>query len=164
MATWKKIGTVGAPQGLNGSFFLVGEREINPASPSIVIGEHPSSGIPATIQTKKCIQGQWVLKIRGVEERKALEGIRGQILWAKLTGLEHESLEGFSVLNPSGQEIGKVVALTNHGASDIVVVENAEGSFVDLPLVADYFSLPPNANRTLHLVLEANAFHDLWYK
>lgn len=164
MASWKKIGTVGPPQGLNGSFFLVGDREQNPSSPSIVIGGDPSCGIPAIINSKKFSQGQWVLSIRGVEGRKALEGIRGQCLWSDAGEDSADSLEGVRIVDSSGAEIGKIIAVTNYGASDIAVVESAENKFVDLPLIAEFFALPPSSDGTLELIMPQNALSDLWYE
>lgn len=164
MAVWKKIGKVGPPQGLNGSFFLVGDREINPSLPSIVIGEDPSCGIPAIIEARKFIQGQWVLKIRGIEERKSLEGIRGQYLWTDPGEETIESLEGILIVDSSGNLVGKIIAVTNYGASDIVVVENEEKKLLDLPLVAEYFALPPGADGTLELIMPQSSLSDLWYQ
>lgn len=163
MAIWRKIGTVGSPQGLNGSFFLVGDREQDPSSSSVIIGEDPSCGIPATIQAKKSSQGQWVASVRGVENRKALEGIRGQCLWASADD-EEATLEGVSVIDSAGIELGKIIAVTNYGASDIVVIQSSEKKLIDLPLVDSFFVLPPSAEGTLELVIPQSDFSDLWYE
>lgn len=164
MANWKKIGTVGPAQGLNGSFFLVGDRDINPSSSAIVIGEDPSCGIPAVIDSKKCQQGQWILKIRGIEGRKALETVRGQTLWTDAGDEGYSSLEGIEVVDSSGKHVGKIIAVTNYGASDIVVIENAEKQLIDLPLVPDYFSLPPSSDGKLELIASDSSLSDLWYQ
>lgn len=164
MANWKKIGKIGSPQGLNGSFFLVGDRESNPSSLSVVIGEDPSCGIPASIDSKKYIQGQWVLKIRGIEERKALEAVRGQSLWSEAPEENPDGLEGVQVVDSSGMLMGKIIAVANYGASDIVVIENAEQMLLDLPLVADYFSLPPSSDGKLELIVPQSSLADLWYQ
>jgi ribosomal 30S subunit maturation factor RimM len=164
MTSWKKIGNVGPPQGLNGSFFLVGDREMNPTNPAVVIGEDPSCGIPATIISKKLIQGQWVVKIRGVEGRKALEGVRGLSLWSEAGDENMDTLEGIEIVDASVSHLGKIIAVTNHGASDIVVIESAEKQLVDLPLIPEYFALPPSSDGKLVLIMPLSALVDLWYQ
>jgi hypothetical protein len=55
MATWKTIGKVGPPQGLDGSFFLVGEQELAPSGASIVIGDDPLRGLAMGREMKQII-------------------------------------------------------------------------------------------------------------
>ncbi len=161
MTNWKSIGKVGSAQGLSGSFFLVGNRDHDPSGEDLVIGEDPSCGIPVYLDTKKYVQGQWVLKLRGIEDRKALEDIRGQALWIDAGEDISNPLVGLEVVDRNNFKIGKVVEVTNHGASDIVVIENEANKFVDLPLIADFFILPPTD--FLKLQIPQSDFEDLWY-
>jgi ribosomal 30S subunit maturation factor RimM len=164
MAThWQKIGTVGMPQGLNGSFFVIDEH-LPSALSTVVIGEDPTCGIPANIESFNKSRKPCVLKIRGINGREALSGIRGQHLWVDVGDNPEESFEGLSVIGLDQSLIGKVIAVTNHGASDIVVIENEEKRLLDIPLVEDYFSLPPASDRTLQLRVPLTSFSDFWYE
>lgn len=164
MATWKKIGKIGLPQGLNGAFYLVGDRQTEPSASSIVIGDDPSCGIPAAIESQKNQQGQWVLKIRGIDGRMALQALRGQSLWIEVGENTEQNLEGVRILDSNGDSVGKIVAVTNYGASDIVVIESEAKGLIDLPLIEDYFFLPPSSERTLEIKLSENTLSDLWYQ
>lgn len=164
--SWKKIGRVGLPQGLGGSFFLSSLAVKSSAEKieSVVIGEDPSSGLPALVESKKIVKGGLVLKLRGVESREALQGLYNQSLWVEKGELEDTDLEGMSVFDTDKNPFGRVVAVTNYGASDILVIEGLKGKFIDLPFIPEYFSLTPAQGGTLHLVMENSSFEELWYE
>ncbi len=162
MTTWKKIGKIGPPQGLNGSFFLIGGEVFESTCTSAVIGKDPSCGIPVSLAVRRFSQDQWVLKIQGVEERKALDELRGQELWVESGEEPAHELIGTQVLDDTGKLLGQITAVTNYGASDIAVVQSPDQKCVDLPLVADFFSLP-GVGKKLELKIPLSALAGLWY-
>jgi len=162
MMAWKNIGKIGPPQGLNGAFFLVGSEDFDSDSSALMMGQDPSCGVPVSLQNCRYSQGHWVFKIQGVDSRQALDAVRGQELWVQeQEEIEHE-LIGTQVLDDTGAQLGRVIAVTNYGASDIVVVQGEENRLLDLPLVADYFALP-SVNKTLELKIPQATFAELWY-
>ncbi len=159
---WIQIGKIGPPQGLSGSFFLVGGDTFESAmTESAVMGDDPDCGIPISLARSVFSKGHWILKIHGIEDRKALEDVRGQKLWIEALEQKHE-LAGTSIVDGSGTQLGFIVDVDNHGASDIAVVRSASNTSIDLPLVPDYFDFPPQ-NNTLILKIPASELADLWY-
>lgn len=162
MANWQKIGKIGQPRALGGEFFLLPFRASLQICDTAVMGEDPSSGIPVSIEKKYFQKQQWILKIRGIGDRKALKEIQGQILWCDLGKDSGDSYEGLLVYDQEGRQCGQIVAVSNYGASDIAVIENSEGKLLDLPLVESYFSFEED-KQSLKLLLPNEDLEDLWY-
>ena len=163
MSSWKKIGKIGPPQGLGGSFFLLGIGSPGLPDARVLLGKDPSCGIPVTITQSRFANGQWLLKIRGIEERSALDAIRGQELWLAAQEELVPELVGTQILDAAGEVFGDIVDVINHGASDIAVIADPQKKqHIELPLIPDFFALPAS-DRKLELKVAAQALTDLWY-
>jgi 16S rRNA processing protein RimM len=76
-----------------------------------------------------------VARIEGIGDRSAAEALRGSLVEvdrSALPALEdgeyyHADLIGLSCLDRQGREVGKVVAVENYGAGDLLEVEAADG-------------------------------------
>jgi 16S rRNA processing protein RimM len=76
-----------------------------------------------------------IARFEGVSDRSAAEALRGQLVEIdrdKLPPLEdgeyyHADLVGLSCVDDSGNPLGKVVAVENFGAGDLLEVERSNG-------------------------------------
>jgi 16S rRNA processing protein RimM len=76
-----------------------------------------------------------IARFEGVSDRSAAEALRGQLIEIdrdKLPPLEegeyyHADLIGLSCVDDSGNPLGKVVAVENFGAGDLLEVERSNG-------------------------------------
>lgn len=80
-------------------------------------------------------------KLTGVDSREAAEALRGTRLYAERARLPslpddefyHADLIGLMVLDTGGAELGKVSAVLNHGAGDLLEIRRAGADTVLLP-------------------------------
>jgi len=81
------------------------------------------------------VPGGLRVRIAGVDTREAAEALRGTALYAERARLPdpgedefyHADLIGLTVRDTGGAELGRVVAIHNHGAGDILEIR-AQGS------------------------------------
>ena len=72
-----------------------------------------------------------VARVEGVNDRNGAEAVRGQELYVDRAKLPapaeaeyyHADLIGLAAVTPEGQEIGRVIAIQNFGAGDLVEVQ-----------------------------------------
>ncbi|MCB1835009.1 MAG: 16S rRNA processing protein RimM [Geminicoccaceae bacterium] len=87
------------------------------------------------------VKGGVVVEAEGIRDRNAAEALRGRELFVPRGRLpqtdENEFYEGdlvgLSVLGPDGGTVGRVTALQDFGAGEILVYEDAEGRETMLP-------------------------------
>ena len=90
-------------------------------------------------------KGGAVARFAEVSDRTAAEALRGTVLTVSrdaLPGLEegefyHSDLLGLGAVTDSGEPLGKVVAVENFGATDIVEIERAGGKRFMVPLTPE---------------------------
>lgn len=89
-------------------------------------------------------------------EREYVHVADDEYLWA--------DLEGCRVQDCHGEVLGHVEALYNVGASDVMQVRSAGKGLLDVPVVSSYVDMdfPEVAAGVVNLVVEAEAFEDLW--
>ncbi len=76
-----------------------------------------------------------VAQVEGVSTREAAAALTGKELFARRSQLPppapdefyYDDLIGLEAVTPSGEQIGRVVALVNHGAGDILEIAPAGG-------------------------------------
>jgi len=79
-------------------------------------------------------------RLKGVADRTAAEGLRGTALYVERRKLPaptsdefyHSDLIGLAVHHPDGAHAGKVVAVLNYGAGDILEIETTAGGPTEL--------------------------------
>jgi 16S rRNA processing protein RimM len=85
-------------------------------------------------------QGEAVLGFEGVRDRNAAEALKGTELFVERAVLPdtaedefyHADLIGLEVRDSEGRTLGKVIALHNFGASDVIELQRADGDSVHL--------------------------------
>jgi len=130
------VGVFGAAHGVRGEIRIKSYTR----DPIAIAAYGPLSDAARTSVIKiiavRPLKGEMVLaKIEGVFDRKTAERLEGVELFAlrenlPATGEEefyHADLVGLRALSPAGAEIGRVVALRNFGAGDILEIAPCGG-------------------------------------
>jgi len=86
-------------------------------------------------------KGHWLARLKGVEDRNAAQALSGLRLYVdreRLPAAEedefyHADLIGLTVEEPDGKVLGKVAAVHNFGAGDVLEVEAQTGERPLLP-------------------------------
>ncbi len=89
----------------------------------------------------KAIPNGFAARLGGIETREAAEALRGTRLCAPRAVLPslpddefyHADLVGLEVVDTGGTRLGRVAAVLNHGAGDLLEVQRAGGASVLLP-------------------------------
>ncbi len=158
---WQNLGQVGRPHGLNGYFFINQDQDSNllaHSHQSLIMGKDPTCGMPVTVLKTHMVSGRRVLKVQGIDDREAVIALRDTDFWVEKASSDFEGLEGTEVTDLNGEIIGKVIAIANYGASDIVSIENQSKQLIDLPLIDSYFKIGPQ----LQLVIPLADISELW--
>src|SRR5699024_5694966 len=91
--------------------------------------------------------GVLVARIDGVRTKEEADALKGARLWAKRARLPepgeeeyyHADLIGLEVVDPGGAEVGRVKAVLNHGAGDLIeVTVPGQGTTMLLPFTHDF--------------------------
>jgi 16S rRNA processing protein RimM len=90
---------------------------------------------------------QWVVHIKGVENRDAADILKGQEIWMDGDPLVQENqddgefyysqLEGCDVFNETQEALGIVCGVHNFGASDILEIKSLDGEKFMVPFIKD---------------------------
>ena len=90
-----------------------------------------------------------------VHALEAKHAATGELLWTEL--------EGADVVSSDGTRLGRIVALYNAGASDVLTVEGDAGRQVEIPVVDAYVGAEIRfEDKALHLVVPASTFAEVW--
>ncbi|QQG37442.1 MAG: 16S rRNA processing protein RimM [Micavibrio aeruginosavorus] len=109
------------------------------------------------VRMKNSANKFWIAEIEGVTDRSAAEALRGTKLWierSKLPEIEnhnefyYEDLIGMSVETEANGIVGKVIAVDNFGAGDLLEIRPPSGPTFYLPF-ADEYILEVNMPRNL---------------
>lgn len=90
-------------------------------------------------------QGGVIVRAQGIEDRDAAQALRGMRLYvprARLPAPEadefyHEDLVGLRALDPAGQLLGRVLAVLNFGAGDLLELEMEGGRREMIPFTRE---------------------------
>jgi 16S rRNA processing protein RimM len=88
-------------------------------------------------------KGGAIARFAEVTDRNAAEALRGTELTVPRSALPplaegeyyHADLLGLAALSESGEELGKVVAVANYGAGDILEIERPDGKRFMVPMI-----------------------------
>lgn len=138
---WLKVGRVGAPHGLDGSFHVVSPTPgLLKLGETVVIG-----GTPRAIDRRAGHDARVILRVAGCSDREGAEALRGsELLVARASAPElepdewwAEDLEGLTVRD-GDRMVGTVTRLLALPSCEVLEVVRGEGA-ADLlvPLVAD---------------------------
>ena len=91
------------------------------------------------------VKGGVVVRIEGLDSREAAEALRGQRLYVPRRLLPepgeeefyHEDLVGLPVSGPGGEDLGRVVAVHNFGAGDLIEVRGHGAESLMVPFTRE---------------------------
>jgi len=130
------IGVFGAPQGVRGE---VRVKSLT-ADPAAIGAYGPLTdkgrGRKFVFESLRRLKGDMlVARIAGVSSREAAEALKGVEIFARRDQLPPpaddefywDDLIGLEAVDPAGAPLGRVVALMNHGAGDVLEIARAHG-------------------------------------
>jgi len=115
------------------------------AEPEAIAGYGPltveDGGREFTLRITRAVKGGFAARLSGVATREDAEALKGTRLYApreRLPALAedefyHADLIGLTVLDTGGAEIGRVRAIHDHGAGDMLEVTPPGGGMVLIP-------------------------------
>ncbi len=106
-----------------------------------------ADGKSLTLTLKNSLKGLWLAEIDGVNDRTIAERYRNTELFIDRESLPEAEdghyildLVGLDVQNKAGAVIGKVLAVENFGASDLLEIKPVSGKSYYLPMIEPYVS------------------------
>ena len=118
-----------------GSYGVRGELRVKSfcADPSALGDYGPvtlDDGTRAKLTVVRPVKGGYAVRLAGVPHKEAADALRGQKLWAPRGALPalpddefyHADLIGLTAVDTGGETLGKVHAVHDHGAGDILEV------------------------------------------
>ena len=170
---WVKIGDIGRPHGVRGAFF-VGSRGdelgFSLKGLGLRLGSDPtSSNESQKVLSQKTSGGRTVLELESLKSRNEIESLKGKSLWVSRNDVPVDDdseylwndLIGLSVLDEVGVVLGKIVEVSNFGASDLVTIHGERGT-LDIPFVSSYVSMDSHFENGVTLSVSASVFDDCW--
>ncbi len=143
-AQWLRVGVVGRPHGLDGSFHV-----LEPSPEALTVGTRLRlDSAERTIERRAGTDARPILRLQGCADRGAAESLRGrELLLARLDAPELEEdewwaqdLEGCTVVD-GAREVGRVVRLLALPSCEVLEVaredEGHDGEDLLVPLVTD---------------------------
>ena len=163
---WQKIGQIGRPHGLGGHFFLSagGALEQRPAFEAS-LGSEPGCGIPITVERLGNLQ-RATFKIDGVNDRDSILHLQGQALWVKGKAPGETKYLTCKVRDREGYLMGTVTDICNYGASDLLVIEDADQRRLEIPFIDNYLDRAieeQGDTSCLALKVSRSHFVDFWF-
>lgn len=119
------------------------------------------------VSTKVAAKGI-VAKIAGVDDRNGAEALVGVLLVVDRRQLPdpepeeyyHADLIGLAAVDPSGGPVGTVIAVHNHGASDIIEIRPEAGDTILVPFMAAFVPTVDLKSRRMVVVVGTDAGDD----
>jgi len=107
--------------------------------PTVFVG-----GIERKLESVRPGPSGAVVRIEGIADRSAAEALRGSLVEVERSALPpldegeyyHADLIGLACVDREGRELGRVIAVENYGAGDLLEVETAEGKTSLIPFKA----------------------------
>ncbi len=125
-----------------------------------------SKGNKFSFKIKNPVKNQWVAEVNNIRDRNDAEKLRGTDIYINKSNLPeikdedefyYEDLIGMNVLDKDGNISGKITAIQNFGAGDLLEIKPVSGSSYYLPFTKEYV---PEVNLTLGkiVILPDDAF------
>lgn len=155
------VAQIGAPHGVRGAFHLrcFTQAPENVAAYGTLCDER---GRPLfDLKIVGPAKGGVIAVVPGVSDRNAAEALRGQSLYVPRERLPatdedeyyHEDLVGLTARDGAGQELGRVVAVQNYGAGDILEIDLGQGRTELVPFTRAAVPAVDLAAGTIEVVL-----------
>lgn len=131
---------------ITGSYGVRGEARVKSfcADPSAIGDYGPltdDEGRRYKLTVLRPVKGGYAVRLSGVPNKEAADALRGQRLWAPRSALPdpgedefyHSDLIGLSAVDTGGAELGRVHAVHDHGAGDLLELRPRGGAPVLVP-------------------------------
>ncbi|MFW7379468.1 MAG: ribosome maturation factor RimM [Oligoflexus sp.] len=169
---WVKLGIVGKGHGLNGTFFISGRDAAIPGGvKTLRIGKNLQRAQDLTVQTSRMQGDRPTVHCKEVQSRNDVDILKGQTIWCRRDEITVEEereylwsdIEGLLVIDSDDRLVGKIVAVQNYGASDIVEIENQQLGRLALPFVDAYFDMNFRSDaEQIRLLVPLTTFDEAW--
>lgn len=120
--------------------FLEDPSELESYNPLIA-----ADGRSFTLRLKNPIKGKFLAEINGITDRTEAEKYRNIELYVERDqlpepedGFYHEDLVGIDIKNKNNETLGKVLAVENFGAGDLIHIQPISGKNFYLPFAEPY--------------------------
>ncbi|MEM1345290.1 MAG: ribosome maturation factor RimM [Pseudomonadota bacterium] len=133
-----------------GAFGVRGEARLKSfcAEPEAIAAYGPlatEDGRHFEVRLTRSVKGGLAARLSGVATREAAEALKGTRLYAPRTRLPalgddefyHADLIGLSVVDPGGTAIGRIKAIFDHGAGDVLEIALPSGDTALLPFTRE---------------------------
>ncbi|MCT8988718.1 ribosome maturation factor RimM [Chelativorans sp. SCAU2101] len=140
-----QLGIIGAPFGVRGELRVKTFTE-----DPLALGSYgpltTGSGRVLEVAGIRPAKGVAIVRFKGVGDRNTAEVLRGEALFVDRAALPealeeeeyyHADLIGLQVVDESGKEVGRIVAIHNFGAGDVLEVQPGTGSTVMISFTRD---------------------------
>jgi 16S rRNA processing protein RimM len=131
---------------VTGAYGVRGELRVKSfcAEPSAIGDYGPlrlDDGSTRTLTVVRPVKGGYAVRLSGVPHKEAADALRGQRLWAPRAALPepeedefyHSDLIGMSAMDTGGADLGRVHAVHDHGAGDLLELRPRGGAPVLVP-------------------------------
>lgn len=129
-----------------GSYGVRGEARVKSfcAEPS-AIGDYGTltddAGRRYTVTVIRPVKGGYAVRLSGVSDKEAADALKGQRLWAPRSALPalpddefyHSDLIGLAAFDTGGVDLGRVHAVHDHGAGDLLELRPDGGESILVP-------------------------------
>jgi 16S rRNA processing protein RimM len=142
------VGRIGKPHGIRGEL-TVEVRTDDPElrfAPGSVLVTDPARVGPITVEAVRWHSGRLLLRVEGVADRTAAEGLRGVVVSADVPDDEvpedpeefyDHQLRGLQVVTVDGEAVGEVADVVHLPAQDLLSVSRPGGRELLVPFVSE---------------------------
>lgn len=140
-----QLGVVGAAHGIRGEVRVKPFTE-DPSSLEAYDPLYTADGRVLRITALRAARDVAIVRFEGVTDRNAAEALTGESLFVDRSALPeeledeefyHADLIGLPVFDETDEEVGKVVAIHNFGAGDILEIRPVSGPTVMIPFTGE---------------------------
>ncbi|MEM7446498.1 MAG: ribosome maturation factor RimM [Pseudomonadota bacterium] len=142
------VGAIAGAHGVRGLVRLKSFTEVPEAVASYGPLENEAGGRRFAVTLQSASKGQFIAHIQGVNDREAAEALRGVRLYVDRSVLPppdepddfyYADLIGLRVETADGAPFGKVRAVEDFGAGDVIEIEREDGDDIVLPFTRAVF-------------------------
>ena len=138
------VGQIGAPHGVRGLVLIRSFTEV-PEDITAYGTLTAEDGTPVSLEIKGAKKSGHIAAILGVSTREAADRLKGAKLYAARSQLPeteegefyHADLIGIEARDPEGLTLGRVVAIHDFGAGDLIEIDPGTGKTVLIPFTED---------------------------
>lgn len=158
-----KIGTIGKAHGLQGYFYMKTALNLE-VGETLLLGKTTQHPTEVTLEGLKSHQGKTLLKISVAHDRTELEKYIGSDLWTEREEVQEEDSSDLKqkVYDLDGEVLGECQGFYNHGAGDVIIIENKLKMTLEIPFNEVYFK--DQDSNQLKTNFPTAFFAELWQK